>query len=121
MKHYVPFAQLNVINDEYEIKRIFQGNIVIANPKSNAIMTASQPRTTRNPLLLFLLSGLLLFRLAERLLSLLLFHEPPRSTRFAHRDARPERRFVFNSEAFNKPPIMAPISSHFSTVNTKLE
>lgn len=39
----------------------------------------------RNPLLLFLLSGLLLLRLAERQLSLLLFHDPPRnSPRSAH-------------------------------------
>lgn len=36
----------------------------------------------RKPLLLFLLSGLLLLRLAERQLLSLLFHEPPRRTRF---------------------------------------
>ena len=38
---------------------------------------------TRKPLLLFLLSGLLLFRFAERQLFVLLFHEPPRNTRYA--------------------------------------
>ena len=40
-------------------------------------------RTTRNPLLLFRLSGVLLLRFAERQFSGLLFHEPPRSTRSA--------------------------------------
>ena len=39
-------------------------------------------RATRNPMLLFLLSGWLLLRLAERQLSALLFQDPPRSTRF---------------------------------------
>ena len=38
--------------------------------------------TTRKPLLLFLLSGLLLLRLADRQLSALLFQLPPRLTRF---------------------------------------
>ena len=37
---------------------------------------------TRNPMLLFVLSGVLLLRLEERTLFVLLFHEPPRSTRF---------------------------------------
>ncbi len=37
--------------------------------------------TRRNPLLLFLLSGLLLLRLEERQLLSLLFQEPPRNTR----------------------------------------
>ena len=36
----------------------------------------------RNPLLLFRLDGVLLLRLAERALIALLFHEPPRNTRF---------------------------------------
>lgn len=35
----------------------------------------------RKPLLLFLLSGVLLLRLAQRRLAGLLFHEPPRKTR----------------------------------------
>ena len=51
----------------------------------------------RNPLLLFLFSGLLLLRYAARKLSgLLLFHEPPRTTRLNLRptegDALKERR-----------------------------
>lgn len=37
---------------------------------------------TRNPILLFRLSGVLLFRFAERQFCGLLFHEPPRNTRF---------------------------------------
>ena len=36
----------------------------------------------RNPLLLFRLDGVLLLRLADRALFALLFHEPPRNTRF---------------------------------------
>ena len=38
-------------------------------------------RTTRNPLLLFRLSGLFLFRLAQRTFDALLLNEPPRNTR----------------------------------------
>ena len=38
--------------------------------------------TTRNPRLLFRLSGVFLLRLAERTLAGLLFQEPPRFTRF---------------------------------------
>jgi len=38
-------------------------------------------RAQRKPMLLLMLSGVLLFRFAERALLLLLFHEPPRSTR----------------------------------------
>jgi hypothetical protein len=39
-------------------------------------------RTTRNPMLLFLLSGVLLLRFADRQLLSLLFQLPPRNTRF---------------------------------------
>lgn len=39
-----------------------------------------QNRAQRNPLFLFLLSGVFLLRLAARTLFSLLFHEPPRST-----------------------------------------
>ncbi len=39
-------------------------------------------------MLLFELSGVLLLRLEERTLFVLLFHEPPRSTRFAMSDGR---------------------------------
>lgn len=48
--------------------------------------------TTRNPLLLFVLPGVLLLRLAERQLVavLLLFQLPPRITRFAPRGRRPD-------------------------------
>jgi hypothetical protein len=38
-------------------------------------------RAQRKPTLLLMLSGVLLFRFAERTLLSLLFHEPPRSTR----------------------------------------
>ena len=38
--------------------------------------------TNRKPLLLFRLDGVLLLRLAERALIALLFHDPPRITRF---------------------------------------
>jgi hypothetical protein len=37
--------------------------------------------TTRNPMFLFRLSGSFLLRYAQRALSALLFHEPPRNTR----------------------------------------
>ena len=39
------------------------------------------PLAQRNPLLLFVFDGLLLLRFAHRRLFVLLFHEPPRSTR----------------------------------------
>jgi len=42
----------------------------------------SQSREQRNPLLLFVLSGLFLFRFDARRLSLLLFQLPPRKTRY---------------------------------------
>ena len=42
----------------------------------------SGARTTRKPILLFRLSGLLLLRCAERQLFALLFQLPPRTTRF---------------------------------------
>lgn len=42
---------------------------------------ASRVLTSRNPLLLLRFDGLLLLRLAARALLLLLFHDPPRSTR----------------------------------------
>ena len=39
--------------------------------------------TTRKPILLFLLSGLFLFRLAQRAFLRLLLKEPPRCTRWS--------------------------------------
>ena len=44
---------------------------------------------TRNPMLLFVLSGVLLLRLEERTLFVLLFQLPPRNTRFAFVGSRP--------------------------------
>lgn len=40
-------------------------------------------------MLLFVLSGVLLLRLEERTLFVLLFHEPPRNTRFVVDGSRP--------------------------------
>jgi len=37
---------------------------------------------SRNPLLLFRLDGVLLLRFADRALLAVLFHDPPRNTRF---------------------------------------
>ena len=48
-----------------------------------ALLYAAEARTTRNPMLLFLLSGLFLLRLAARRFLALLFQEPPRRTRSA--------------------------------------
>lgn len=45
------------------------------------MLTADDGNITRKPLLLFRLSGVFLFRLAERVFLELLFHEPPRNTR----------------------------------------
>jgi hypothetical protein len=53
-----------------------RGNYVFTSNRNH-----TQSRETRNPLLLFLLSGLFLFRFAERQLLSLLFQLPPRSTR----------------------------------------
>ena len=49
------------------------------------------PTTTRAPMLLFLLSGSFLLRLAERQLFGLLFHDPPRSTNACPDSAASER------------------------------
>jgi len=46
------------------------------------VLTAEAENTTRKPLLLFRLSGVFLFRLAERAFWELLFQDPPRNTRF---------------------------------------
>ena len=53
-----------------------------ASPTVGGVLTAAEEITTRKPLLLFRLSGVFLFRLAERVFLELLFHEPPRNTRF---------------------------------------
>ncbi len=53
-----------------------------AGPTVGGVLTAEEEITTRKPLFLFRLSGVFLFRLAERVFLELLFHEPPRNTRF---------------------------------------
>ena len=50
------------------------------------------PSSTRNPLLLLRLSGVLLLRFAERKFVALLFHEPPRNTRSGAPRLQPPRR-----------------------------
>jgi len=49
----------------------------------DGIFAVRIPLAQRKPMLLFSLSGLLLFRFATRVLFALLFHEPPRNTRYA--------------------------------------
>jgi len=65
-----------------------------------------QLRTSRKPLLLLRLFGLLLLRLAERMLSALLFQEPPRKTRFEPLFPLP---YLFLRE-FIQPPNILPTS-----------
>ena len=86
-------------------------------------MLDDTPTTTRNPLLLLRLSGLLLLRLADRQFVGLLFHEPPRNTRLAPYSFRPRHVYrVFSpgsggpwaaraAARLRQPPIMRPISS----------
>ena len=80
-------------------------------------------RQTRKPLLLFLFSGLLLFRLEQRkFLVLLLFQEPPRRTvcHYGSSLCYEQLRTVEASAAalldctfFNQPPSKLPISTTF--------
>ena len=67
-------------------------------------------RTQRNPLLLFVLFGLLLLRLAERVFLSLLFHEPPR--------AALQSPFSKDYTVLIQAPISFPISNNISEIKT---
>jgi hypothetical protein len=77
--------------------------------------------TTRNPTLLFRLSGSFLLRFAQRALSALLFQEPPRNTRarssWSHRRTlcagAAGTQAVIQPVAFRQPPRSLPISANW--------
>ena len=72
------------------------------------------PTTTRAPMLLFLLSGSFLLRLAERQLFGLLFHDPPRSTNACPDSAASER-----TTKRNHPPAHTDMLSSRKTMVSK--
>ncbi len=75
----------------------------------------------RNPLLLFRLDGLLLLRFAERALFALLFHEPPRNTRFDLLPVpvvRPPAGLQFTGGSQNAHGRSAPVGWKRSGANT---
>jgi len=62
------------------ITRTGGAELYIAPHYRRVIEFDDEPTTTRKPMLLFQLSGLLLLRTAPRALLSLLFHDPPRNT-----------------------------------------
>jgi hypothetical protein len=56
--------------------------LTVGSPHAGEENNKTQETTSRKPMLLFLLSALFLLRFAERQLIALLFHEPPRITRY---------------------------------------
>jgi hypothetical protein len=86
------------------------------------VMNDGTATTTRNPMLLFRLSGALLLRLADRQFAASLFHEPPRTTRAAPSRPAPATFAGFSlptqvvlgpepAACLRQPPIIRPISS----------